>query len=193
MVLVRGSCTAAVIKVDNAAFQAGFSKWLKSREQIATMAYRGLVAELYTYVVEETPQYTGESVSNWRMDTRPVYVSVGAQQQAYKAAAGKHTPYGKLGHPAGPGKGSPAAANLSAIAVAKQSMMQLVPNLKLDQVVCIANGTVFDGHGGINVTHLEKGGWLRAVNEPGRMLEGGLSWIQSGNTATWARLKALIK
>lgn len=178
-----------MIKVNAAKFEKGFKDWLKAEQAVVTAAYRGLIAEVYTYVVEETPQYSGQSVSNWRIGVGSVEGGSSTEmKELYKASGkrGTRVPYTKAGHYSA-SDGGGGRPNSMAVLSAYASLGPTLRSITLDfgtartGKVSIANNTQFgkDNGLGFKVTNLENppDGWLRAVNVPGRMMARALSWV----------------
>lgn len=194
-----GCCTRAVFEISNLAeFQRGFADWLKEAEQTALSAFRGLGAFAFAYVVEETPQYTGETVSNWRFSIgMPIYSKSSGikyerhlQGQSYRGLP----VYQKQGWT---GDGGVVAqgqgGNPNAMRIARQSLRAGFSAVKsLDDVIVIANATAFTGDR--TVGDLENNpGWLRAVNQPGQMIGRMSSYVMSNfKEITAANLKRLM-
>jgi hypothetical protein len=74
----------------------GYEKWLKQAEKEAVNAYRGLAAWAFSYIVAETPEFSGESVANWRFSVGSPELSteIGHQVEAPREDARK----GDLAH-----------------------------------------------------------------------------------------------
>lgn len=174
---------------NEAEFDAGFAAWLKQAEELAVAAYKGLAAYAFNYIIEETPQYSGETVSNWTLNAGaplPKYAS-GIREEflAEKhTRASAHTKFWS---------GNP---NMQAMEVAYAHRDSgLATILSLDQKVYIVNATQFDGRGGRTVEDLENPpmGWLRAVNQPGRMIGRACDYIgQRFEAIDVASLKTLM-
>lgn len=192
MALACGSFTAAVIKVNQKAFKEGFDKWMLKQSEQVTLAYRGLVSEVYTYMVQDTPQYTGQTVSNWVMSLTGETKSDTSIRAAYLAAK-THQPFGKVKHRASPGGGSPRSGkdggvpNLQAVAEAMSSkdttlkLVQMMPGYELP-VVHMTNATSLVGPYVNSVAAIAMNtppSWLRAVNEPGNVWTNAISWVSS--------------
>jgi hypothetical protein len=163
-----------VFKIANQAeYDAGVAAWLAGAEALAVQTYRGLAAYAFTYIMEETPEYTGESVSNWTLNAgAPLAQYQSGIKEEYRAA--KHTrdsAHTKFW------AGNP---NMQALQIAEANRdTGLATITSLDEKVYIVNATTFDGIGGRTVADLEDppGGWLRAVNEPGHMIGRAVDYI----------------
>jgi len=57
------------------AFERGISAWLEKMEKKAVVIYRGLVLKAYYRVAVETPQWSGNAASNWRIGVNRIDVS----------------------------------------------------------------------------------------------------------------------
>jgi hypothetical protein len=66
-----------VLEVTNlAAVNDGLDRWLEACEELANDAYRGFAARIFKYVLEGTPQWSGNLVATWR-------ITVGAPASGY--------------------------------------------------------------------------------------------------------------
>lgn len=167
-----------------------FAAWMLEQSKVARDIYAGLAAEVFMYVVQETPQYSGETVSNWRVSYgSPVTSRFSGFKEVYEHDRFR-TPYTKV---------SGGLPNQAAVEVALAHMrVNLAKVSDLTQPIYISNATVWDGKGGHDVTDLEdpRPGWLRAINSPGRMFERGMAYNYSQNAgrlglAKIAKLRSL--
>jgi hypothetical protein len=62
----------------------GLDRWLEACEQLANDAYRGFAARIYKYVLEGTPQWSGNLVATWR-------ITVGLPASGYSDSPWKGT------------------------------------------------------------------------------------------------------
>lgn len=168
----RGRCTRAVLNVNLAAFHAGFQAWLLEENQKALQVYRGLCAEIFEYIIEETPQYSGEAVSNWTLNAKVALLSmqsgIRSEWRARNAGGVRNTHTKFWG-------GNP---NMEAIELARAHLRTGLGTVKsLKDTVYIANATQFDD-GVKTVGDLEdpQPGWLRAVNLPGHMIQRSVGY-----------------
>lgn len=175
-----GRCTLAVISVNLAEFNRHRSRWLIEEIGKAFQVYKGLVATFYDYHIAHTPQYTGESVSNWTLSPEePRYSQGTGQKEVFKAQGrGKNKPYTQA-EPAG-GDGRP---NLSAIAIAEASKRAglaaarpIVRGTSTGWDIAfpgffMTNATPFSGYPVTALFENTPAGWLRAVNMPGDVTE----------------------
>lgn len=173
-----------MIQIENLAeFKLGFRKWFAQQERAAVAVFRGLSATAFAFVVEETPEYTGETVANWTFHvgsaelkyTSGIKLSRKVRRQAGKAAPVWQKPGTQMLPSIADGNGG----NPAALRLARNALRQGYREVRsLDDVVYIANATHFDP-GGFTVGSLETppGGWLREVNQPGHMAGRAVSYL----------------
>jgi hypothetical protein len=179
------------VKVTNAGEVAlAIEKAVTEAKQAVLDAYKGLSSITYRFVVRETPQWTGETVANWRFsfgsaDSSSSSGIKAARKAATKANKGKQT--GTVFHKEGffgrGGGGNPAALN-----AAETSLRSRLNNIGFYgagkalglPVVYMTNNTEWDGgKGAYTVEALEWGdkSFLRQVNWDGRMMVRGVSYV----------------
>jgi hypothetical protein len=172
-----------MIRTNIAEFRLGFQRWLQQQEEGALDVFRGLAATAYAYIVEETPEYTGETVANWTFHadgpdlryTSGIKLGRKVRRQAGKASA----VWQKPGATALPTILDGNGGNPAALRLARASLRQGFRSVSsLAQDIWIANATHFDP-GGFQVGQLETppSGWLREVNAPGHMIERAVSYV----------------
>lgn len=174
-----------MLKTNLAEFRAGFNKWLKQQEAAAVQVYRGLAATCFAYVVEETPEYTGESVANWtlRVGSPELKTTSGIKMgRAVRRQGGRVDPvWNKPGTSLLPMIAEGSGGNPKALRIAREALRRGFREItSLDQTVWLANATSFD-HGNFAVGALEEppAGWLREVNQPGHMMKRAVSYMGS--------------
>jgi hypothetical protein len=170
-----GRCTRAVVNVNLAGFRHSWTTWLLEQSKEILKVYRGLAAEIYTYMVHETPQYTGESVSNWTLaGAHPVYSSSGSMKAAYEASAprGLRTPWNKA-------SGGGAGSNPAAVEMALGNLHDGLSSVRsVAEPIYIANATRWDASSDVSKIIEGEPHWLRAVNSRSTFPEQAASFVK---------------
>lgn len=158
---------------NEAEFDAGLAEWFAQAEALCISAYKGLAAYAYNYVIEETPQYSGETVSNWSLNAgSPLpQTESGIKGEFHSRRLGRGGAHTKFW------SGNP---NMEAMELAMAHRdTGLAGVVSLDEKIYIVNATTFDGRGDRTVADLEDppAGWLRAVNQPGHMIGRAMNYV----------------
>lgn len=161
-----GCCIPAVLKLDMASFTRGYWNWHRKQERRAFHSFKHLAGNLYQYIVMETPQYTGTTVSNWEFSVN----SYGIKTPQAGNALTTLEPFGK----ANSGQGNPIAT----MAALMEGLRGAAEIKSLSDKVYIYNATPFDD--GKSVADFENSpGWLRSINHPGQMITRSLDYYTS--------------
>lgn len=184
-----GSFTAAVLKITNLAeVNKGIDQFIKDVEATSLSAYRGLCNYAFAYIVEEMPQYTGESVSNTRMSSGTPEYSIDSGIKSARSKKGKRfkrlpvfqaqgfTGINSSGaSPVGQG-GNPAAMK-----IARASLRAGNRKIRLNQAVYITNATEWYSDMNIHALESPPAGFLRKENKTalghGEMFKRAASYI----------------
>lgn len=165
-----------------AEFRRGWQRALKAFEDTALDVYRGLASTVFSYVVEETPEYTGESVANWTFHVGGALLKTTSgikTSRAVRRKGGQADPVWQMpGTHLMPTIHTGNGGNPEALTIARDALRAGFQSVKsLADTIFIANATKFD-RGDYKVGALENppGGWLRAVNQPGHMVERAVSY-----------------
>lgn len=137
-----------------------FADWLGFRAVEATMIFRGLAAEMMLYMIHETPQYSGKTVSNWRLSAKtPLFADDPGFSDKFKAEhiKGVRSPYNKA---SGGGRGP----NFEAMDHAIEVMRKALHGISLKDPVFITNATPFDATASVTDIIEKQPSWLRDEN-----------------------------
>jgi hypothetical protein len=158
-----GSCIPAVLSVDFLAFNRGFQNWFRKQERLAFHSFKQLSGNLYKYIVMETPQYTGTTVGNWEFSVNTYGATLPETRNQFTTLE----PFTK----ASAGGGNPVRTML-----ALMEGLQGVGEIRsLNDKIYIYNATSF-GDGKSVADFEDSPGWLRSVNQPGRMISRAMDY-----------------
>lgn len=143
-----------------AGFEAGFAKWMSETELKVLRSYRALAKGIYTYIVVNTPEFTGTTAASWKFGVNNIE---GSGANYYRV---EQTPYSLVSPNAG--------AILQGLSEGARGVQDL---LSLKDVVYISNPNVFEReplpsgfsseYVAASIEDSSSAGWLRAVNRPG--------------------------
>lgn len=79
-----------MIQVENLAeVMMGIDQWVEAVEDLADTTFRGLTAKAFRYILEGTPEWTGDLVASWR-------ITIGAPASGYTPTIFKEAELGGL-------------------------------------------------------------------------------------------------
>jgi hypothetical protein len=177
---------AEMIRATNARqFDAGLDAWLAATELELTETFRGLCMAATAYLIDETPQWTGNAASNWHVRVNGVGVpfpdmsmieSYYATRQVYERGGKgeKPLPSFKIGDD-------------PAVSIAKQRAKAVLRRVRLGDSVDLVNpAESMSGEAYIEQVEANPRGYLRPENDPGHMVERTAHYI----AASYPRLDA---
>lgn len=166
-----------MIKVTGAEeFIRGLDAWVTSCENLATGAFKGLVAEAFKYVVTGTPEWSGNLAANWR-------VAIGSPTGIYTELFDRKL--GRRGQPEPFNRHSP---NYAAITYAYKEAAGVIPAINLSSNVVVFNPTPYAGM--VELDRNERGiPFIRSVNHEIEMVHSAAN--RFGNMGSISEAKAL--
>jgi hypothetical protein len=120
-----------VIEIENIGeVFAGLDLWVEACEELADHTFRGLVGQTFRYVIEGTPEWSGDLVASWR-------ITVGAPAAGYSETPFKEASLGGLA--INPEPYSRVMPNAAAIRYAMSIASSQLPQVHLGSEVFISN------------------------------------------------------
>lgn len=144
-----------------AQFNEGLDRWLDEVEDLATDAFRGLVAKALKFVVLGTPEWSGNLAASWR-------ITFGGPAAGYVETVFKEAEFG------GPAAGakepfSRISPNYAAVHYAYVIAKRQLPYVRLDSNVVISNPAPY--YMPVELDKNSKGAsFVRGVNKPIEMV-----------------------
>jgi hypothetical protein len=160
----------------------GIDDWLDTVEGLAEGAFRGMAVQAFKYVVNGTPEWTGNAAASWRL-------TVGAP-----ATGGAETPFKDLelgGSPLNPEPFSKVRPNHSAIHYAYSIAKAEVPFIRLGADVYITNNAPYALEVEQNVRARDGKAFLRQVNLPVEMINAAQDKLSALGLLGTTKLLAL--
>lgn len=174
-----------MIKFKNAdAFIKGIEDWILNTEAELDQAFRGFCVGAFHRVVMETPQWSGNAASNWKLSVGAPDTSVSTELLQANLPAANRVTRADQGAYYGYGYGPPlyAAGDPYAMQIAVGRNQGRDAQIKLGSKVYISNSSEsLSGKSYIEMLEANPNGFLRAVNQPGHMVERAASTMGSLN------------
>jgi hypothetical protein len=138
---------------------AGIDEWIDACEALAEGAFRGMVVESFKFILEGTPEWSGNLVANWSL-------TIGTPADSYDPDLFKESrrelalgePYSRL------------TPNYDAIHYAESVAAQSLPLVRLGADVFITNNTPYAVQVALNEREDDGRPFLRSVNLPVEMV-----------------------
>ncbi len=173
-----------------AKFLAGIDKWIKDTQEEISYVYQGYVERAFNSLLMETPQWTGNAVTNWRVGIGAVNNTfddflLRDEERTFHSDAPQHQiveiePKYKKGHP----KAIMMAKSINRTAILKIKLENNeLPDVYLSNTSKSLSGKSY-------IQYLEDGGNLRAVNNPGAMVAQTVGRFSNINLS-YARVKRM--
>ena len=145
-----------VTPVEAKRFSAAFDTELKKLRVEAAQAYKGFATAAFNYILRETPQWTGNAVSNWNFDLGTATYHVDTKWADEDTGA---QVFSKL------------QPNTTAMSEAATRSLPSYHRITLTSHVFINNASIdVDGESYIALLEENTGAYLRKENEPGHMV-----------------------
>jgi hypothetical protein len=164
-------------------FKTGLRAKLLEMKKTCDEAYRGFVVATFHRVAMETPQWTGNAVSNWNLSVGlpDLHVDTTLKSTHYATDHGRR----KLGAPGQKGDGR-------AIQRAVKRNRGRDTNVKVERSVYLTNAAENLRHNSyIQMLEENPNGFLRRVNNPGHMVEYTVNSVNGVGPMSLATFKAL--
>lgn len=139
----------------------GIDSWLDACEELSEGALRGMAVQAFKYVVNGTPEWTGNAVASWRL-------TVGQPASGYTETPFKQADLG--GIPINPEPFSKLRPNHEAIHYVLSIAKNEVPFIRLGADVYITNTAPYAGEVEQNLRSSDGKAFLRQVNLPVEMI-----------------------
>lgn len=156
------------------AFIKGIDSWLEETEKELDQAFRGFCVGAFHKVAMETPQWSGNAASNWKLSIGSPDTSVSTELLQANTPAANRVTRADQGAYFGYGFGPPlySAGDPYAVQVAAARNRGRDTLIKLGSTVYISNSSEsLSGQSYIAMLEANPNNFLRAVNEPGHMVE----------------------
>lgn len=165
-----------------AEFERGLRDWVDKATRYTERVYQGFVLESFYWLVEETPQYSGNAAANWRIGIgQPTYeYDTEFLDRAYEFIPSEFDPRQK---------GDPEAVN-----AALTRELPKIRNIRLQTSVYLCNSATDEMEGAyIQLLEADEGGFLRSVNKPGHMVERRVNMVTPGAAVDGHFLSMLVQ
>ncbi len=146
-------------------FTSGIAAWIKKTEQEVEEVYSGYVSSIYLMLLRETPQWTGNAVSNWN-------IGVGSPDFSFSTTLLHEStdPRVLFGGTPENHKGHLAAQNISKARNAGRTRRIKLKSGLLPDVYLTNSSKNLEGVSYLHKLESNPSGFLRSVNEPGHMV-----------------------
>lgn len=160
----------------------GIDKWLDHCEDLAEGAFRGMAVQAFKYVVNGTPEWTGNLAASWRL-------TIGGPATGYTETPFKEVDLG--GIPINPEPYSKMRPNYAAIHYALSIAKEQAPLIRLGADVYLTNNAPYV----LEVAENQRNGktFLRQVNLPVEMVHAAHDKLSAIGPLTLPKLAELIK
>lgn len=179
-----------MLEFPNAArFASGLQAWMENVEDLVEGVYRGMAVRCFKYVLQETPQWSGNAAANWNFSIGTVDVSFDPEIFVSGPTADLGAPTDRLGFIEMRRKGDQVPINYAL--ARNQGQDKLV---RLELPIFISN-SVDHGEGpyawALELNQHPDGGqaFLREINRPGEMVHRAVQQFE--NMATMTLIQAL--
>jgi hypothetical protein len=145
-----------VIRLDNLAqVSAGIDAWIEACEELAEGCLRGMAVQAFNYILEGTPEWSGNLVASWKMTVGTP--SVGYSETIFKETGGQLGANNESIY-------SRVTPNYEAIRYAKSIAAEALPFIRLGAPVYIVNNAPYAEE--VEMNRMEGSGkpFLRPVN-----------------------------
>ena len=175
-------------------FIKGIDSWLEETETQLNWVFRGFCVVLFHNLALNTPQWSGNAASNWRLSVDTLDTSVDTNLLQANVGSSNRVAQGRQGGYFGRGWGPPLFSKGDPYAV----QMAVARNkgndtpIKLESTVFISNSSEsLSGKAYIQMLEDNPGNFLRAVNEPGHMVRDTAIKADQLNFSTPGEFKVL--
>jgi hypothetical protein len=147
-----------VLKLDNIGeVLEGIEAWVEACEDLANDTLRGLTALSFKYIVQGTPEWSGNMVANWR-------ITVGAPAADYNETIFKEADIGGDFRLGGREPFSRVAPNAAAVLYATAIAKHMLPYVRLGADVYVSNPTPYAAEVEANAKASSGRAFLRPIN-----------------------------
>lgn len=159
-----------MLRIQNLAqVNEGIDRWIEDCEELADAAFRGLCAQVFSYVLRGTPEWTGNLAASWKLN-------VGAPAIGYSDTVFKDVMLG--GVALNPEPFSRVRPNEAAIVYATQIAKQELAAVRLGAPVYITNNAPYAGEVENDQNKSGKS-FVRLVNLPVEMVHAAYDKFSS--------------